>query len=154
MTSSSLARAWMFTASKNNSSVSLNLAWGPGPQSGIQRDQKLRPKQSVQDSRLRLEICFFEAKRVENAKRPRNSLSSEFAWVKFLLGLFFSWKNCRHIFARKPESVHDTIGKDIRVACHHAIANVIPIRVDDMSASELAYSQSESESLTNGTSSS
>ena len=94
---------------------------------------------------------LLRSKRVENV---RNSLSSEFAWIEFLVGLFLSWKNCRHVFARKPESIHDTIGKDIRVVCHHAIANVIPIRVDDMSASELAYSKSKSEGLTNGTSSS
>ena len=114
----------------------------------------LRPRSTVRDTtwpetaikaissrfRLRLKICFFEAKGwkiKKKVKKLSNSLSSEFAWVKFLLGLFLSWKDCRYVFARKPESIHDAIGKDIRVACHHAIANVIPIRVSDMSASEL-----------------
>ena len=47
ITPSSRARVWMLTASKKSSSVSLNLACGPGPQSGMQRDQKLRSSTSI-----------------------------------------------------------------------------------------------------------
>jgi len=55
-------------------------------------------------------------------------LSSKLPRVELDIGLFLPRSFSGRVLVTEPESIHDNIGQNVSLACHHAITDIVTVK--------------------------
>lgn len=71
----------------------------------------------------------------DTSLRP-HLLSCELSRIEFFQRLLLAWLRGWHVPVGEPQRIHHDVREDVRLACHHAVADVI---TGEMSKGEKGY---------------